>query len=134
MRKIKIPSLPAALLCGAALLAFGCNRGEESRAGQVATPSAPTRIAQTQTQTPAPAPTAIPAPAAEPRVNELQTPPQSVQALPPTPKRAAGHHVPAVRPAPAPAPAPVAETVRPEPPQAVEPAVEAPVSAPEPAP
>ena len=53
MRKIKTTSLLPALLCGAALLAFGCNQGEEQHAGQVEKP-APTQIAQT----PAPAPKA----------------------------------------------------------------------------
>ncbi len=75
MRKINSNSLLPALLCGAALLAFGCNRGEESHAGQVEKP-APTQIAQT----PAPAPAPVP----PPQINELQTPPQTVQVQPQT--------------------------------------------------
>src|SRR3954451_2193785 len=55
MRKINPHSLLPALLCGAALLAFGCDRGEERHAGQVETP-APTQIARTPTPAPAPAP------------------------------------------------------------------------------
>jgi type IV secretory pathway VirB10-like protein len=78
MRKINSQSLLPALLCGAALLAFGCNRGGESHAGQVEKP-APTQIAQTQTQTPAPAPEPVP----PPQIDELQTP-QTVQVQPQT--------------------------------------------------
>ncbi|HET9211873.1 MAG TPA: hypothetical protein VFR03_15825, partial [Thermoanaerobaculia bacterium] len=75
MRKIRTTSLLPALLCGAALLAFGCDRGGESRVGQVEKPApASTQIAQT----PAPAP----APAARPQINELRTPPQTVQVQP----------------------------------------------------
>jgi type IV secretory pathway VirB10-like protein len=78
MRTINSKSLLPALLCGAALLAFGCNRGEESHAGQVeAKAPAPTQIAQT----PAPAPAPVP----QPQVNELQTPPQTVRVQPRTP-------------------------------------------------
>lgn len=76
MRKIKTTFLLPALLCGAALLAFGCNQGEEQHAGQVEKP-APTQIAQT----PAPAPAPVP----PPQVNELQTPPRTVQVQPQTP-------------------------------------------------
>jgi type IV secretory pathway VirB10-like protein len=77
MRKINPQSLLPALLCGAALLAFGCNRGEESHAGQVEKP-APVQIAQTPTPAPAPAP------APPPRIDEIQTP-QTVQVRPETP-------------------------------------------------
>lgn len=73
MRNPKLQSLLPALLCGAALFAFACNRGEETRAGQVST-EASTQVAQA----PAPVP---PAPA--PQINELQNPPQSVT-VPPT--------------------------------------------------
>jgi len=76
MRKINTTSLLPALLCGAALLAFGCDRGEERHAGQVEKP-APTQIART----PAPAPAPVP----PPQINELQTPPQTVQVRPQTP-------------------------------------------------
>ncbi|HEY4588833.1 MAG TPA: hypothetical protein VII86_06385, partial [Thermoanaerobaculia bacterium] len=124
MRKINPHSLLPALLCGAALLAFGCDRGEERHAGQVETP-APTQIART----PAPAPAPVP----PPQINELQTPPQTVQVRPQTPpasteksdarerrlqqtktQRSATTHTaprpspPAAEPAPAPAPAPAA--------------------------
>ncbi len=78
MRKIKTTSLLPALLCGAALLAFGCNQGEDSRAGQVEKPAPSTQIAQTQTLAPAPAP------APRPQVSELQTP-RTVQVQPQTP-------------------------------------------------
>jgi type IV secretory pathway VirB10-like protein len=81
MRTIKTTSFLPALLCGAALLAFGCNQGEEHRAGQVDhAASAPTQIAQT----PAPAP----APVSPAQINELQTPPQTVQVQPQTPPAA----------------------------------------------
>jgi hypothetical protein len=75
MRKINTTSLLPALLCGAALLAFGCDRGEEHHAGQVET-SAPasTQIAQTP----------APAPVSQPRIDEVQTP-QTVQVQPPAP-------------------------------------------------
>lgn len=76
MRKINTTSLLPALLCGAALLAFGCDQGEERHAGQVEKP-APTQIAQT----PAPAPAPVP----PPQINELQTPPQTVRVQPRTP-------------------------------------------------
>src|SRR5947199_6191839 len=79
MRKIKTTSLLPALLCGAALLAFGCNQGEEQHAGQVEKP-APTQIAQT----PAPAPAPVP----PPQINEMQTP-QTVQVQPQTPPASA---------------------------------------------
>lgn len=75
MRKIDHSLLPA-LLCGAVLLALGCNQGEEQHAGQVDKP-APTQIAQT----PAPAPAPVP----PPQINELQTPPRAVQVQPQTP-------------------------------------------------
>ncbi|HET7041834.1 MAG TPA: hypothetical protein VFI13_07435, partial [Gemmatimonadales bacterium] len=68
MRKIRTTSLLPALLCGAALLAFGCNQGEESRAGQVEKPA--------------------PAPVPRPQINELQTPPRTVQVQPRTPSAA----------------------------------------------
>ncbi len=76
MRKNNTKSLLPALLCGAALLAFGCNQGEERHAGQAEKP-APTQIAQTSAPAPAPVP--------PPQINELQTSPQTVQVQPPTP-------------------------------------------------
>lgn len=79
MRKINPHSLLPALLVGAALLAFGCNRGEESHAGQVEKPAPATQIAQTQAPAPAPAP------APRPQIDELQTPPQAVRVAPQTP-------------------------------------------------
>ena len=138
MRKNNSHALLPALLCGAALLAFGCNQGEESRAGQVEKPAPSTQIAQTQTPAPAPAP------APQPQVNELQTP-RTVQVQPETPQtvksgpderrlqqkqpktqRAAATR-PAPRPSPrveetAPAPAPVPETTTAVPAPSAEPA------------
>jgi type IV secretory pathway VirB10-like protein len=138
MRTINSKSLLPALLCGAALLAFGCNRGEESHAGWVEAKvaPAPTQIAPTQTSAPAPAP--VP----QPQVNELQTP-RMVQVQPRTPalqadldarerrlqqkaqKPAAARPTPRPSPpveetAPAPAPAPEPEAAEPAP--SVEPA------------
>ncbi|HSU84306.1 MAG TPA: hypothetical protein VLR69_17950, partial [Thermoanaerobaculia bacterium] len=77
MRKINPHSLLPALLVGAALLAFGCNRGEESHAGQVEKPVPATQITQTQAPAPAPVP--------RPQINELQTPPRAVRVAPQTP-------------------------------------------------
>jgi hypothetical protein len=76
MRNPKTSLLPA-LLCGAALFAFACNRGEENRAGQAADDStvAPSsgQVARTE-----------PAPAPAPQINELQTPPPPVVEVPPS--------------------------------------------------
>ena len=57
MRNLKTSLLPA-LLCGAALFAFACNKSEESRAEQPAS----AQVAQAE-------------PPAAPQINELQTPP-----------------------------------------------------------
>lgn len=73
MRKTNSHSLLPALLCGAALLAFGCNQGEESRAGRVEKTAPPIQVAQT--------------PAPRPPVNELQTP-RTVRVQPQTPSTA----------------------------------------------
>jgi type IV secretory pathway VirB10-like protein len=81
MQKINSHSLLPALLVGAALLAFGCNRGEESHAGQVEKPAPATQIAQTQAPAPAPVP--------RPQINELQTPSQAVRVAPQTPPSSA---------------------------------------------
>jgi len=51
MRNIKNRGLLPALLCGAALFTFACNRGEENRAGQVSTQNEMTSEAQAQPQT-----------------------------------------------------------------------------------
>jgi type IV secretory pathway VirB10-like protein len=69
MRNKKIRSLLPGLLCAAALLAAGCNRGEN------ATP-APAQLAQSQ-------PPAAHPPAPAPPVNELQPPAQAVNVPPP---------------------------------------------------
>src|SRR3954453_4737134 len=88
MRKINTTSLLPALLCGAALLAFGCDRGGESHAGQVQNPApAPSQ----STQPPGPPP----APGPRPQVNELTPrPPQQVPAQPRTPRPAAARERP----------------------------------------
>jgi hypothetical protein len=148
MRITKIPDLMPALLCGAALFTFACNRGAENPAGQVSN-AAPPQVAQTRTPAPAPAP------AAEPQVNELQAAPQSVQAPPPATARERSdltarerelaareaelnarerrlqQHQPPARPV---TPAPQAAEVRPEPPQAAMPEIAAPAPEPEPVP
>ncbi len=153
MRKPMTSSLLPALLCGAALFSFACNRGEETQTGQVSNP-APPQVAQTQAQPPAPSP--------EPQINELQ--PRSVQTPEPTPaagertsldsreralaareaaldarerrlqqQRPAEHRT-APRPAPAPAPrSPEPEEALPTPAPTPEPVETAP-EAPEPAP
>jgi hypothetical protein len=139
MRKINPQSLLPALLCGAALLAFGCNQGGERHAGQVEKPApAPIQIAQT------PAPASAPVP--QPQINELQTPPRTVRAQPrtPSPSRerpglAAGerrlHPPQAQRPAaarPAPRPSPPVEATAPAPAPEPSPSLD-PAPAPEPA-
>ncbi|MFL6233800.1 MAG: hypothetical protein ACJ76N_11755 [Thermoanaerobaculia bacterium] len=125
MRKINTTSLLPALLCGAALLAFGCDRGGESHAGQVQNPApASTQIAQTPAPTPAPVP--------QPQINEL-TPgtaqPQPRTPIPATARERPLHPPKARRPDPtppgkeaAPAPAPAPESVAAEPAPAFEPA------------
>lgn len=68
-------SLLTALLCGAALLAFGCNRAEDHPAAASPETSAPAQVAQTE---PSDAPPT-------PQINELQTPPPPpVVAVPPS--------------------------------------------------
>ena len=156
MRKPKTSSLLPALLCGAALFTFACNRGEETQTGQVSNP-APPQLAQTQAQP------AAPAPSPEPQINELQ--PRSVQTPEPATPPAADKHTDlesreralatreaeldarehrlqqqrtaehaSSRPAPAPAPRnPEPEETLPTPAPAAEPEAPAPVS-PEPAP
>src|SRR3954467_13765476 len=134
MRKMNTTSLLPALLCGAALLAFGCDRGEERHAGQVEK-RAPTQTAQIA-RTSAPAPAPVP----PPQINELQTPPQTVQVRPQTPpasteksdarerrlqqtktqRPATAHTAPRLSPpsaetAPAPAPAPAPAIPEPAP-------------------
>jgi type IV secretory pathway VirB10-like protein len=51
MRNVKYRGLLPALLCGAALFTFACNRGEENRAGQASTQNEMTSEAQAQPQT-----------------------------------------------------------------------------------
>ncbi len=155
MRMTKIPDLMPALLCGAALFTFACNRGAENPAGKAADAAPPPQVAQIQTPAPASAP------AAEPQVNELQTVPQSVQApegAPPPATTARERSDLAARelelatreaelnarerrlrqhPAPpeaGSAPAPQAAEVRPEPPQAAAPEIAPPAPEPAPAP
>jgi type IV secretory pathway VirB10-like protein len=68
MRKLHNRTFLPALLCGAALFAFACNRGEENRAGQAATDHEMTSETQAQPQT-----------------NELQPAPRSVEVPEETP-------------------------------------------------
>jgi hypothetical protein len=132
MRSTKTTSLLPALLCGAALLAFGCDRGEESRAGQVEKPApATTQTAQTSAPAPAPVP--------PPQIDELKAPPRAVKVRPRRPHPPKAPRPVAARPVPRPSPpaketalAPAAELAALEPAPFLEPALE-PAPAPEPA-
>ncbi|MFL6263743.1 MAG: hypothetical protein ACJ76Y_28960 [Thermoanaerobaculia bacterium] len=137
MRKINTNSLLPALLCGAALLAFGCDRGEESHAGQVERP-APASTQIVQTPAPAPAPR-------QPQIDEVQTP-RTVQVQPAAPSPLTGKpgldarerrlHPPKAQPAAEtrPAPRPVVRETAPAPASVPEPVAVEPAPAPEPAP
>jgi hypothetical protein len=155
MRNPKTSLLPA-LLCGAALFAFACNKGEENHAGQAADDSAetsaPAQVAQAEPSN---------APQNAPQINELRTPPPPpIVEAPEVPssatsdpsldarerelkareaeldaregrlreQRATPPPAPAPKPRPRPAPAPRAV------PEATEPAPAAPAEEPEPLP
>jgi hypothetical protein len=144
MRNLKT-SLPAALLCGAALFAFACNRAEDHQAAVSPETSVPAQVAQAEPspapqvnelQTPTPPPVVTETSALDARERELKAREAELDAR----ERRLREQTPAPAPKPkprskpAPAPAPVPRATEPEPAPAPEPVPAAPAEEPAPVP